>query len=112
MKDDLTYIEHINECIDKIKRFNSQLTQENFNNNEIVQDAVIRNIEIIGEAAKQISYQFREQYTDIPWKEITGMRDKLIHDYMGVDTEIVWNTVRTDIPYLKNCFIKTNLNSC
>jgi uncharacterized protein with HEPN domain len=55
MKDDLTYIEHINECIDKIKRFTSQLTRENFNNNEMVQDAVIRNIEIIGEAAKQIS---------------------------------------------------------
>jgi len=109
MKDDLTYIEHINECIDKIKRFTSQLTWENFNNNEMVQDAVIRNIEIIGEAAKQISNQFREQYTDIPWKEITGMRDKLIHDYMGVDTEIVWNTVRTDIPILEELFQKNDL---
>jgi len=109
MKDDLTYIEHINECIDKIKRFTFQLTQENFNNNEMVQDAVIRNIEIIGEAAKQISNQFREQYTDIPWKEITGMRDKLIHDYMGVDTEIVWNTVRTDIPILEELFQKNEL---
>ena len=109
MKDDLTYIEHINECIDKIKRFTSQLTWENFNNNEMVQDAVIRNIEIIGEAAKQISNQFREQYTDIPWKEITGMRDKLIPDYMGVDTEIVWNTVRTDIPILEELFQKNEL---
>jgi len=109
MKNDLTYIEHINECIDKIKRFTSQLTQENFNSNELVQDAVIRNIEIIGEAAKQISYQFREQYTDIPWKEITGMRDKLIHNYMGVDTEIVWNTVRTDIPILEKLFQKNEL---
>ena len=109
MKDDLTYIEHINECIDKIKRFTSQLTRENFNNNEMVQDAVIRNIEIIGEAAKQISNQFRDQYTDIPWKEITGMRDKLIHDYMGVDTETVWNTVRTDIPILEKLFQKNEL---
>ena len=109
MKDDLTYIEHINECIDKIKRFTSQLTWEDFNSNEMVQDAVIRNIEIIGEAAKQISNKFREQYTDIPWKEITGMRDKLIHDYMGVDTEIVWNTVRTDIPILEELFHKNGL---
>jgi len=109
MKDDLTYIEHINECVDKIKRFTSQLTREDFNSNEMVQDAVIRNIEIIGEAAKQISDQFREQYTDIPWKEITGMRDKLIHDYMGVDTEIVWNTVRTDIPILEELFQKNEL---
>jgi len=109
MKDDLTYIEHINECIDKIKRFTSQLTWEDFNSNEMVQDAVIRNIEIIGEAAKQISNQFIEQYTDIPWKEITGMRDKLIHDYMGVDTEIVWNTVRTDIPILEELFQKNEL---
>jgi uncharacterized protein with HEPN domain len=109
MKNDLTYIEHINECIDKIKRFTSQLTLENFNNNEMVQDAVIRNIEIIGEAAKQISHQFREQYADIPWKEITGMRDKLIHDYMGVDTEIVWNTIRTDIPLLEELFQKNEL---
>ena len=109
MKDDLTYIEHINECIDKIKRFTSQLTWEDFNSNEMVQDAVIRNIEIIGEAAKQISNQFREQYTDIPWKEITGMRDKLIPDYMGVDTEIVWNTVRTDIPILEELLQKNEL---
>ena len=102
MKDDLTYIEHINESIDKIKRFTSQLTRENFNNNEMVQDAVIRNIEIIGEAAKQISNQFRDQYTDIPWKEITGMRDRLIHGYAGVDLSLVWDTVENDLPGLQN----------
>lgn len=67
----------------------------------LVQDAVIRNIEIIGEASKKISSDTKQIYFEIPWKEIAGMRDKLIHDYLGVDVEVVWKTIKEDISILE-----------
>lgn len=102
MKDDQAYIEHILLCIDKIQGYTKDLTDDDFNSNELIQDAVIRNIEIIGEATKKISMHLRSQYPGIPWKEMSGMRDKLIHDYFGIDVDVVWKTVKEDIPYLKS----------
>ena len=102
MKDDLAFIEHILLCIEKIQDYTKNLTKKDFNNNELVQDAVIRNIEIIGEAVKKISKELKSQYPNIPWKEMSGMRDKLIHDYFGVDVDVVWKTVDDDIPFLKS----------
>jgi uncharacterized protein with HEPN domain len=77
MKDDLAFIEHILLSIDKIQEYTKNLTSQEFNNNELIQDAVIRNIEIIGEATKKISKDLKSQYLEIPWKEMSGMRDKL-----------------------------------
>jgi uncharacterized protein with HEPN domain len=74
---------------------------EEFKANELVQDAIIRNIEIIGEASKKISKNTKQTYYKIPWKEIAGMRDKLIHDYLGVDVKVVWETIHHDIPMLE-----------
>ncbi len=102
MKDDLVYVEHVLRCIEKVQGYTKTLTAQDFNENELIQDAVIRNIEIIGEAAKKISKNFKSQYQEIPWKEMSGMRDKLIHDYFGVDVDVVWKTVVEDIPYLKS----------
>ena len=102
MKDDFVYIDHILLCINKIQDYTKDLEQIDFNKNELIQDAVIRNIEIIGEATKKISSDLKSQYKEIPWKEMSGMRDKLIHDYFGVDVEVVWKTVKEDIPYLKS----------
>jgi uncharacterized protein with HEPN domain len=101
VKDDLAYIEHILDCIRKIKEFTTGLSLKDFSVNELVQDAVIRNIEIIGEASKKISSDTKQIYYEIPWKEIAGMRDKLIHDYLGVDVEVVWRTITEDIPTLE-----------
>jgi len=101
VKDDLAYIEHILDCIRKIKEFTGGLSLKDFSVNELVQDAVIRNIEIIGEASKKISSDTKQIRYEIPWKEITGMRDKLIHDYLGVDVEVVWRTITEDIPALE-----------
>jgi uncharacterized protein with HEPN domain len=101
VKDDLAYIEHILDCIRKIKEFTGGLSIKDFSVNELVQDAVIRNIEIIGEASKKISSDTKQIYYEIPWKEIAGMRDKLIHDYLGVDVEVVWRTITEDIPTLE-----------
>lgn len=101
VKDDLAYIEHILDCIRKIKEFTSGLSLKDFSVNELVQDAVMRNIEIIGEASNKISSDTKQIYYEIPWKEIAGMRDKLIHDYLGVDVEVVWRTITEDIPTLE-----------
>ncbi len=101
VKDDLAYIEHILDCIRKIKEFTTGLSVKDFSVNELVQDAVIRNIEIIGEASKKISSDTKQIYYEVPWKEIAGMRDKLIHDYLGVDVEVVWRTITEDIPTLE-----------
>ena len=100
-KDDLAYIIHIKQCIKKIKRYTRGQTKKMFAENDLLQDAVIRNIEIIGEASKKISLDFRSLNSNIPWKEMSGMRDKLIHHYMGVDVEMIWNTVKEDIPFLE-----------
>jgi len=100
-KNDLAYIEHILDCIRKIQGFSKGLSLKEFTKDELVQDAIIRNIEVIGEASKKISADTKKTYYEIPWKEMTGMRDKLIHDYLGVDTKVVWKTIKEDIPALK-----------
>jgi uncharacterized protein with HEPN domain len=74
----------------------------------MLQDAVIRNVEIIGEATKKISADLKSQNGEIPWKEMSGMRDKLIHDYLGVDIDVVWRTVQEDIPLIKSLIQNIN----
>ena len=101
IKDDLAYVYHILDCIRKIKDYSIGLSIKEFQSNELVQDAIIRNIEIIGEASKKISTDTKQIYYKIPWKEISGMRDKLIHDYLGVDPLVVWKTIKEDIPTLE-----------
>jgi uncharacterized protein with HEPN domain len=102
MKSDRAYIDHILDAIKKIQEYTSDLSEEQFIQNDLVVDAVIRNIEIIGEASKQISRNLQQIYFEIPWKEMAGMRDKLIHDYMGVDTTVIWQTILEDLPALKD----------
>ena len=101
-KDDLVFISHILESIDKIEKYVSGLTGHDFANNDLVQDGVIRNFEIIGEATKHLSKDFRQKHIDIPWKKIAGMRDILIHDYLGIDIFSVWDTIEKDLPELKS----------
>ena len=100
-KDNLLYIEHILESIKNILSYNKGLNEKEFLENKMVQDTTIRNLEIIGEAAKQISDDFKNKYPDIEWKKMAGMRDKLIHDYIGVDLWAVWEVVDKIIPDLK-----------
>ena len=100
-KDDSVYIMHILDAMNKIEKYVKGIGHGDFVKNSLLQDAVIRELEIIGEAAKKLSADFREKYPDIPWKEMAGMRDKLIHEYFGVDLDAVWNTVEKDIPSLK-----------
>jgi len=95
------YIEDILSSILKIEQFIDELTFEDFKNDDKTVFAVIRALEIIGEAAKKIPQPLKDKYPQIPWREISGMRDKLIHGYFGVDLRVVWDTIKIDIPDLK-----------
>jgi len=101
IKNDRVYLEHILEAIGKIENFTIEISRFDFDRNVMIQDAVIRNIEIIGEATKKITKQFTQSHSEIPWQDMAGMRDKLIHDYLDVDIDVVWKTIEVDLPLLK-----------
>ena len=101
-KDDTVYLHHIRDALDRIAYYLKGISQEEFYRNLLLQDGVIRQLEIIGEAIKRVTKNLRDNYPEIPWQDIAGMRDKLIHDYMGVDAETVWLTAKDDAPVLKN----------
>ena len=105
-KDNQVYLRHIYDAIERIEDYTKDIKKAQFKENKMMQAAVIREIEIIGEASKRINEEFKLQYTQVPWKQMAGMRDKVIHDYFGVDIEIVWNTINKDIPLLKSYFKK------
>ena len=102
IKDDLVYLNHIKDAISRIEEYVNGLTYNGFIEKYLIQDGVIRQIQVIGEATKKISDNTRQKYPSVPWKDIAGMRDKLIHDYFGIDLDAVWDTVEKDIPILKN----------
>lgn len=97
-KDPIIYLNHILDCINKIQTYTIGMDKDEFLNKSLIQDAVIRNLEIIGEAAKHLNQGFRSKYPQIEWKKIAGMRDKLIHDYIGVDLWAVWGVIEEIIP--------------
>jgi uncharacterized protein with HEPN domain len=99
-KDNTIYLEHILNSIHKIQEYTASISENDFQNNTMIQDAVIRQFEIIGEATKQISADYKAKYNTVPWKEMAGMRDKLIHNYIDVDLGVIWQTVKKDIPFL------------
>ena len=89
------------DAIERIERYVQGVKQEEFEVKDLLQDAVIRQLEIIGEASNRISADLKAMYSDVPWRDIVDMRNKLIHHYFGVDMGLVWMTVKRDVPALK-----------
>jgi uncharacterized protein with HEPN domain len=100
LKNDLLYLRHIHDAALKIESYIA-VGRDVFMTMTHWQDAVVRQLEIMGKAAKRISEEFRTKYPDIPWRRIAGMRDVLIHDYMGVDLSMVWEVAQRNLPELK-----------
>jgi len=100
--DETVFLKHILLAIEDIEKFVSNCSQEDFLRNDEKQAAVERRLEIIGEAVKNIPEEYKNKNSAIPWRIIASMRDNLIHEYFGIDAEIVWKTTQEDIPLLKN----------
>jgi len=95
------YLRDILEAIDKIERYTKNISFEDFSDNELIQDGVIRNLEIIGEAVKNLPDDIKKDYPEVDWRKIAGLRDILIHAYFGVDLEVIWDIVKNKVPELK-----------
>lgn len=95
---DVEYLADTKEAILRINAYTEQLSYEQFLEDKKTQDAVVRNLEIIGEAVKNISEESKSRFPQIPWKDLAGVRDKLIHHYFGVNFDIVWNIVKQELP--------------
>lgn len=100
-KNDRLYLSHILYAMTLIERFTQGQTLKSFLADELLFSGVARQLEIIGEACNKLSPEFKEEFAFIPWSKIVGMRNILIHDYMGVDKEIIWDTSQNDLPEFK-----------
>lgn len=101
MKSDRTYLIHIREAIQNIEEYLGAVTYEQFTSNKMMIAAVVRELEIIGEASNNLSEEFHKQYPDILWRRMKDMRNFLIHEYFGVNLKVVWDTCKHNLPELK-----------
>ena len=101
MERDEVYVRHILDAIAAVASFLNGLDYGRFTEDLRTQSAVVRQIEIVGEATSRLSEDFRARHDDIPWRDIIGMRNKLVHEYFGVDLEAVWKTATEDLTQLK-----------
>lgn len=100
------YIQDIFDSIDAIEEFIGRINFEDFKEDKRTSFAVIRCIEVIGEAAKQVPAPIRKKYPEVPWKDMAGMRDKTIHEYFGVDLKVVWKAAKNELPQIKHLIKK------
>lgn len=100
------YLDDIAEAIDRILQYTEGMTFEDFRKDQKTIDAAIRNFEILGEASKHVPAAVKRRHAEIPWREMAGMRDKLIHEYFGIRHDIVWKTVKERLPELRQAVKK------
>ncbi len=95
------FVEDISECIGKIERYIENMEFNDFKNDAKTIDAVVRNLEIIGEASKNIPKNIKDRYQNVYWKGIAGLRNRIIHEYFGVDFKIIWHIIKEELPTLR-----------
>ena len=100
-KNPQVYIDHILDCIHHISAYTSGINKESFLQSDQIQDAVFRRLEIIGEAASKLPEELRQGHPEIPWRDIIGTRNRLIHDYLEVDKDLIWEIIIKHLPELK-----------
>jgi uncharacterized protein with HEPN domain len=100
------YFADIEDALGKIERYTSGFSFEQFASNQQVIDAVVRNFEIVGEAVRNIPNEVTLAHPDIPWEKMIGMRNKVIHEYFGIDEEILWKTIQEDLPVFRKQIVK------
>ena len=108
-RDILVYIDDILESIDRIFEYTDNISEIDFSQNQLIQDAVCRRIEIIGESVKNIPSEVQLKFSLIPWKKIAGMRDILTHAYFNVNTKRIWNVIHNDLSFLKKKVLEIKL---
>ncbi len=100
-RDSALLIEDMLNAIYKIERYTAGLERQGFLEDEKTIDAVVRNLEILGEATRQLPEDFTTRYPSVPWRQITGLRNRIVHDYFGLDLELIWQIIRNDLSLLK-----------
>lgn len=99
-KDDSVYVEHILESIKRIAEYVED-GESQFYESTLIQDAVVRNLQVLAESSQRLSDEFKSRHTNIPWRELSGFRNILVHDYLGIDLDSVWSVVEQDLPQLR-----------
>ncbi len=110
-KEDLAFIEHILDSINAIEKFSKKMDRKELDFNRLKQSAIVREIEIIGEAVKNVSEKTKNKYKKVEWKKIAGTRDKMIHHYFGVDLDIIWGIIKKELPTLKKQMLEIKKES-
>lgn len=100
MKDDRLYLIHISECIARIESYTTG-GRDAFTQSTLIQDAVIRNLQVMGESAKRLSQETKAKHPDVEWRGASGLRNVLVHDYLGIDLDTVWDVLEKDLPLFK-----------
>ena len=101
MKDDRLYLIHISECIERIESYIAGRDKQQFLDSTLIQDAVIRNLQVLAESTQRLSDDAKESQSRVDWFKIAGFRNVLVHDYLGIEIERVWNILEKDLPILK-----------
>lgn len=100
-RDDRVYLRHILDAIAQIEEYTQGISKNDFPSNRLIQDGTVRELEIIGEASRNLSEEFRAEHSAVPWPEIIAMRNRIVHAYFELDLDAVWDAVKLDLPCLK-----------